>query len=139
MYCTRTKCGWTPQNTTEKERFGLFALKPGEQIAEVWQCLHLLLWRQLIGMLVGIEYDDAIFKETTVWYQAWRRLKDKAAALSERAKTDIRRKESRGEEPPNMDKRANPMKPLASWTSTGDLVWNETLVEELNELAGVKK
>ena len=100
--------------------------------------LHLLIWRQFIGMLVGIEMDGAVFNETTIWFQAWRRFKEKAEAMSVRAKNDIRRKESRGEEPPDLAKRQNPLSPLAEWGKSGDLIWDKELVNELNTLAGIK-
>ena len=48
----------------------------------------------------------------------------------------LRRAISRAEEPPEMEKRSNPLEPLAKWTQEGTLVWNERLVDAIKKLAG---
>ena len=85
-------------------------------------------------MLVGIELEGNRFSKETVWGQAWRRLRAKAGALQERAQNEMRRAEGRGDEPPDMGKRANPLRPLAEWTKWGTLAWNEELVDRIEQL-----
>ena len=63
------------------------------------------------NVLVAIEYDDAKFNATTVWAQAWRRLKGKIHALEERTEAVMRRAESRGEAPPRIAERDCPAAP----------------------------
>ena len=134
--CRLSTNGWTPSDNTERERFGLFAIKPGDPIKEGWVNLHLLLWRQFIGMLVGIEKEGYKFNAEQVWAQAWKRMKAKADVLQEKANAILRRAVSRGEEPPDMEKRSNPLEPLAKWTEDGTLEWDKDLCKEVTRLAG---
>ena len=99
--------------------------------------LHLLLWRQLIGQLVGIEFDDKSFDPEVIWAQTWRRFKSKCDAASVRKQAQIRRAESRGEEPPEVAKHTCPAKPLARWDADGTLIWDEKIVRKIERLSGV--
>ena len=126
--------GWVPASTTEVEKFALFAIKEGEPVGEGWVYLHLLLWRQFIGMLVGIEFDGASFNEAQVWHQAWKRFKSKCDAASVRKREMVRRAISRGEEPPDVSKHSCPAKPLAEWCQDGTLQWNDDLVQKIESL-----
>ena len=76
------------------------------------------------------------FNKEQVWTQAWRRLKAKADAIEEKAQQAIRRADSRGEAPPSMAERTNPLDPIAIWNDEGKLVWDDAICQEIERLKG---
>ena len=115
----------------EKERFALFALHPKARVKEVWECLHLLLWKQLIALLVRIELEGDKYDEAQVWAPAWKRLEKKILALKERVEQEIRRAESRGDPPRDVSGRSKVIEPLAKFTKEGKLEWDKDLIEKI--------
>ena len=119
-------------NDKERERFALFLLPiTNRRIEEGWQSLHLLLWKYVIASLVRVDTEGASFAPHAIWEEAWRRFKTKAAARSETLKTKILRAESRGEDPPNMEKAGRVTEPLASVSATGEIVWNADIQQRI--------
>jgi len=122
----------------EKERFALFALVPFRKIEDGWINLHLLLWKHLVATMVAVELEGAKYDERSVWAPAWKRFEKKALALEERVRIEIRRAEARGEEPPDMEPRSHPLRPIGRFSKEGKLEWNQDLVAKIKDLAGLK-
>ena len=128
-----------PQLTGEQwDRFALFALTPTEKL-KGWINLHLLIWKQLIGLLVQIELEGEKFAVSKVWAPAWIRFERKVLALKEHVDRRLRRAESRGEQPPKVSKMSRCILPLAEFNDEGSLIWNEQIVEKIKELARLDK
>ena len=98
----------------ERERFAMFALLPTGNLESVWIDLHLVLWKNLIGALVGIELEGETFVAERVWRGAWKRLEAKILALVERVNIVRRRDQSRGEEVPDLSKKSRLVSPIAT-------------------------
>ena len=129
-----------PQLTEEQwDRFTLFALTPAEKLPEGWVNLHLLLWKQLIGLLVQIELEGEKFAVSKVWAPTWIRFERKVLALKEHVDRRLRRAESRGEQPPQVSKISRCILPLAEFNDEGSLVWNKQIVDKIKKLAGLDK
>ena len=135
----------------ERRRWGLFALAPttrrppGEMhptgatlghTPQVWVSLHLLLWKQLIALLVRIDMENEKFEPEKVWAPAWIRLERKIKALHAVIMEAHRRKEARGEQPPKSSRRSGPIRPIAEFDDSGNLIWNEDLKKRLLALSG---
>ena len=118
----------------DRDRFGLFALHPQGKVLEGWINLHLLLWKHLIALLVSIEEEGEKFAEHKVWAPSWKRIEKKVLALKEKVDIEVRRSEGRGEEVKDMRRKSKPVEPIAEFTESGDLVWNEDLVNEIKKL-----
>ena len=101
--------------------------------------LHLLIWKYIVAQLVQIELEGAKYSETEIWRQAWQRFESKTLALSEVVAMERRRRESRGEEQKDLSARAKHIDPIATFTPEGVLVWNDELVTEIRNLAGLSK
>ena len=69
--------------------------------------------------------------------RAWS-LEKKVLALKVKVDEVKRRAESRGEEPPDLSKRAKAAEPIASFSAEGELKWNEGVVKRLKELSAQK-
>ena len=96
--------------------------------------LHLLLWKHIIFSLVQVDTEDEPFVAHRVWSVAWSRFEKKALAKQEGTKLALRRAASRGDEPPDVTNRGDPMSPLAEINAEGDLVWDDDLVEKVKKL-----
>ena len=66
-------------------------------------------------------------------------IESKTLALSEVVAMERRRRESRGEEQKDLRARAKHIDPIATFTPEGVLVWNDELVTEIRNLAGLSK
>ena len=95
----------------------------------------LLLWKHLVQALTKVETEDAKFSEHEVWQAAWHRLERKALAKQESTKTIIRRADSRGDEPPDLERKGAPLAPIASFNEYGSLVWNNEFYNKVRMLA----
>ena len=123
----------------QRARFGLFAILPTGKTKLSWTNLHLLIWKYIVAQLVQIELEGAKYSETEIWRQAWQRFESKTLALSEVVAMERRRRESRGEEQKDLRARAKHIDPIATFTPEGVLVWNDELVTEIRNLAGLSK
>ena len=119
----------------ERDRFALFALIPKGKLKPIWVDLHLLLWKNFIGALVGIELEGERFLEAKIWGGAWKRLESKIAARTERVNMIRRRAVSRGEEIPDLSKSTRLVEPIAAFDKEGILTWNAELVEKIKGFA----
>ena len=120
----------------ERERFALFAAVPsGPPLQSGWINLHLLLWKHLVHLLTKVETEDAKFSEHEVWQAAWHRLERKALAKQESTKTIILRADSRGDEPPDLERKSAPLAPMASFDEFGSLVWDDEFHRKIQSLA----
>ena len=78
-----------------------------------------------------MDTEDAKFSKKHVWRSTWRRYESKSLALYEKVQVVMRRAESRGEDPPDPQKRGHPMEPIASISEAGDLIWNTEIVKAI--------
>ena len=101
--------------------------------------MHLLLWKHLIALLVQIEEEGEEYAEHRIWAPTWIRFERKVLALKEKVDIEVRRSESRGEPVRDMTRKSKPVEPIASFTETGDLEWNEDLVSRIKELGKLRK
>ena len=123
------------ENMRDKERFALFCVRPdGQRIEEGWINFHLLLWKQIIYALVQVTTEDQPFKPHSIWGAAWTRFQKKALAKHESIRTVALRDQSRGNEPKDLSPMGAPMAPIASTDSQGDLIWNSSLVDQIEKL-----
>ena len=74
------------------------------------------------------------YRAESVWAPTWARLERKILALKEKVDIEVRRQESRGDQPRDMRRKSRAIEPLASFTERGDLEWNENLVKRLKTL-----
>ena len=74
------------------------------------------------------------YAEHKVWAPSWKRIEKKVLALKEKVDIEVRRSEGRGEEVKDMRRKSKPVEPIAEFTESGDLVWNEDLVNEIKKL-----
>ena len=120
----------------QRERFAAFALTPtGAQLEEGWINMHLLLWKYIIFHLTQVETEDATFHAHAVWQNAWARFEKKALAKQENVRTVVLRAESRGEDPPDLERKGRPLAPIADLSGEGKILWNGKIKEELAKLA----
>lgn len=117
----------------DKQRHALFAIKPSGH-CDGWVNFHLLLWKHVIFSLVQVDTEDEPFAPHKIWGVAWIRFEKKTLALQERAKQVLRRAASRGNEPPDVSARGRPMHPIAKLSVTGEIEWNDGLVEAIKKL-----
>jgi len=116
-------------STKEKERFALFLLTPSGPPAPAWLNLHLLLWKYLITAITAVDTEDRRFIKYNVWKSTWDQFKWKADALSVKANMSVDRNASRGEDPPNLERKSAILSPIASLNETGAIVWNDEIVQ----------
>jgi hypothetical protein len=117
----------TPQS---RKKFGLFALTGNNKpLEEGWVNFHLLLWKYFIYQVTIVDTEEATYEEHGVWKAALQRFEFKAKAKSEAVKTDMLRADSRGLDPPDPQKRARCLRPLANFDKDGALVWNNPVIE----------
>ena len=111
----------------------------GYKLAEGWINLHLLLWKFVISSLTRVETEDAKFEIHEVWRATWFRLERKALAKLVGVKTTLLRAESRGNEPPDIALRGLCLAPLAKFTETGELKWDDDIVQRIKKLGETPK
>ena len=70
-----------------------------------------------------------------LWQAAWYRLERKAMAKQESTKTIILRAESRGDEPPDLERKSAPLAPYASFDEQGSIVWKDEFYRKIQSLA----
>ena len=120
-------------NKTDMERFALFALKPdGKPMEEGWLNFHLFLWKYIIYYLTIAETEDEKFQTHAIWQAAKHRFEQKVAAKKETLRTDLLRAESRGIEPPNLERKGRCMQPLAKVNEDGTLVWDQHIITNID-------
>ena len=118
---------------SEWERFCLFALHPSHKLKMGWVNLHLLLWKHIAALLVKIELEGEKYAEEKIWAPAWIRFERKVLSLKEKVDIARRRAEGRGEEPRDMSGKTKHVEPLAAFTESGELVWDDKLVKTIKE------
>ena len=99
-----------------------------------WINLHLLLWKHIIYALTLVETEDEDFTPHAVWQATWTRLERKVLAKQVGIQTVLLRAESRGEDPPSLERKGAPIAPLADIDEKGKFVWNEDTPNELTKL-----
>ena len=122
-------------DTTQKERFGLFAILPGnKKTPEGWINFHLLIWKHIVAHLVRIDTENETFDPRQVWRPAWIRMERKCLALQEKTQALIRLYESRANPfPPDVSRKGAPMYPLADIRPDGSLKWG-AIVEQIKKV-----
>ena len=119
----------------EKYRHALFAERPDGTIEdEGWINIHLLMWKRVISLLVQVDTENATFDPREVWRSTKWRFESKAKALNEKIQMAQRRADTRGTNPPNLDRRSEPLEPVAGFGSEG-LFWNEEIQKQLAALS----
>ena len=94
----------------------------------------ILLWKFIIIDLTAVALEGATLRTHSVWRSAWFRLRSKVMAKSETLKARVRRARSRGKEPPDVSGTSKIIDPIAKFSETGEIVWNEDLVKEIEKL-----
>ena len=88
----------------------------------------------MIYSLVQVDTEDETFQPHRVWGSTWSRLEKKALSLQERVQVEMRRKISRGEDPPDVTKRGRPLSPIAKIDESGHLEWDTTITDTIKAL-----
>ena len=119
----------------EQERFALFALPPGGvRLERGWINLHLLLWKHAIYALVQVELDEQKFRAHEIWRATWIRIDRKILAKAETLRTIALRADSRGTQPRDQSAASVHTRPIAEFSSEGELIYNEAIVNKIRQL-----
>ena len=97
--------------------------------------MHLLLWKHIVFQLTQVETENARFETHEIWQATWARFEKKALAKQENVRTLILRADSRGDEPPDLENKAAPLAPIATFDEGGIVLWDEKVKHEINRLA----
>ena len=119
------------------ERFVLFLEVEGVKRQPAgWVNFHLVLWKYLINQFVLVELEEETFAPHEVWRATLDRFEKRAHAKQVSIQADILLADSRGEDPPDVSLKKNPLKPLGEFhPGTGAIEWDAKIIDSLTALA----
>ena len=85
---------------------------------------------------VLVELEEEVFAPHEVWRATLDRFEKRAHAKQVSIQADILLADSRGEDPPDVSLKKNPLKPLGEFhPGTGAIEWDATIIDSLTALA----